>query len=269
MTAFAHWRRIAWLVCALLLLPVVAVAEEPEADAGLEAEWKLISDRNAIQVYMRHRENSRLKTFRGTTRIMLPDEYAQAAVLNDYENIPKWLHFVDDAYEFDRDNPLRRYMRFGTHLPWPLADREAVLQIDVVQHLTPEEETISVELTNRPELLPANPEYVRFPEMWGRFKFQRLADNETEVTYELVLDPGGYIPAWLANLLLRDAPYFTLERLRRIIRNPEYQNQFYDYLELRGPGRPEDLPPPRSYIYGHAPVVPIENLDLNEVNPRQ
>lgn len=268
MIALAHWRKIALMVCVVLLAPLVAAADEVP-DAGLEAEWKLISDRNAIQVYMRHRENSRLKTFRGVTTISLPDEYALAAVLNDYENIPKWLHFVDDASEFDRDSPLRRYMRFGTHLPWPLADREAVLQIDVLQELTPEQEVISIELTNRPELLPSNPEYVRFPEMWGRFKFQRLGDNQTEVTYELVLDPGGYIPAWLANLLLRDAPYFTLERLRRIIRNEEYQDKFYDYVELRGPARPDEFLPARSYIYGHPPAEPITNLELIEVNPRR
>ena len=103
--------------------------------------------------------------------------------------------------------------------------------------------------------------------MWGRFKFQRLPDNAMEVTYELVLDPGGYIPAWLANLLLRDAPYFTLERLRRIIRNQEYQGKFYDYLELRGPGRLKDLPPARSYIYGHSPEQPVINMTLEEVNP--
>lgn len=268
MTAIAHWRWAALIVCALLFSPLVSHAEDIP-DAGLEAEWQLISDRNEIQVYMRHRENSRLKTFRGVTHITLADEYALASVLNDYKNMPKWLHFVDDVSEFDRDDPLRRYMRFGTHLPWPLADREAVLQIDVVQHIMPENEWISVELTNRPELLPENPEYVRFPEMWGRFKFERLGDNDTAVTYELVLDPGGYIPAWLANLLLRDAPYFTLERLRRIIRNDEYQDKYYDYLELRGPGRLTDLPPPRSYIYGHPPAKPIDNMLLQDANPKQ
>jgi hypothetical protein len=74
--------------------------------------------------------------------------------------------------------------------------------------------------------------------MTGKLGFVRLGNQRVEMTYELILDPGGYIPAWIANILLRDAPYFTLERLRRIVSKPEYQNHYYDYLDLRGPGRP-------------------------------
>ncbi len=97
-----------------------------------------------------------------------------------------------------------------------------------------------IELINQPDALPPNNDYIRFPEMWGKLGFIRLGDDQVEMTYELILDPGGYIPAWIANILLRDAPYFTLERLRRIILKPEYQNQYYDYLDLlRGPGRPD------------------------------
>ncbi|MGB1465006.1 MAG: START domain-containing protein [Alcanivorax nanhaiticus] len=220
------------LLCVLLLSP--AFADENDTD------WKLVSDRNEIQVYMKHRDESRLKTFRGVTRFELKDEFALAAVLNDYGSYPKWLHFVDSAEEFDRRGPLDRSLRFTTQLPWPLADREAVLQADVQQKVTTEEESVMIELINQPDALPPNNDYIRFPEMWGKLGFIRLGDDQVEMTYELILDPGGYIPAWIANILLRDAPYFTLERLRRIILKPEYQNQYYDYLDLlRGPGRPD------------------------------
>lgn len=210
------------------------------ADSNELEDWKLVSDRNDIQVYMKHRDESRLKTFRGVTRFELKDEFALAAVLNDYDSYPKWLHFVDSAEEFDRRGPLDRSVRFTTQLPWPLADREAVLQADVQQKVTTEEESVMIELINQPDALPPNNDYIRFPEMWGKLGFIRLGDDQVEMTYELILDPGGYIPAWIANILLRDAPYFTLERLRRIILKPEYQNQYYDYLDLlRGPGRPD------------------------------
>lgn len=254
------------LLYGLILAGVCAHAAAP-LETGLDPDWQLISDRNEIQVYMRHRDDSRLKTFRGVTRMKLPDEYAMSGLLNDYENIPKWLHFVDGATEIKRDGPLERYLRFTTHLPWPLTDREAILRADVVQTVTPDQETVAIELSNEPDLIPRNKEYVRFPEMQGVFKLRRLGEDMVEITYELVMDPGGYIPTWLANLLLRDAPYFTLERLRRIIVLPAYQGLFYDYLEIRGPGRPVGLAPPRSYIYGPAPESPIERATLGMVNP--
>lgn len=233
----------------------------------LEREWQLITDRNGIQVYMRHREDSRLKTFRGETRIHLPDEYVLASILNDYARFPGWLHFVDGATELNREGPRKRWLRFTTQLPWPLSDREAILQADIRQRIKPGDETMSVVLSGRPDMLPPNRDYVRFPEMEGEFAMTRLGNDEVLVRYQLVLDPGGYIPAWLANILLRDAPYFTLERLRRILVEPGYQGQFQDYVELRGPGRPKDLLPPRSYLYGNGPVAPVENLSLGQVNP--
>lgn len=204
-------------------------------------EWKLVSDRNGIQVYMKHRDESRLKTFRGVTRFELKDEFALAAILNDYESYPKWLHLIDGAEEFDREGPLNRDVRFTTKLPWPLADREAVLNADVQVTLNDLTESVMIELINQPDALPPNNDYIRFPELWGKLGFVRLGDAQVEMTYEIILDPGGYIPAWIVNILLRDAPYFTLERLRRIIRKPEYQNKYYDYLdELRGPGHPNN-----------------------------
>jgi hypothetical protein len=251
------------LALAASALTHASISDDPELDPA----WKLITDRNGIQVYMRHRDDSRLKTFRGVTRIRLSDEYALAALMEDYPSYPRWLHFIDGATEFRRDGPLLRYLRFTTQLPWPLNDREAVLQARVSTVITPELESITVYLDNRPNMLPPTDRYVRFPEMEGIFQITRLADDEAQVIYQLVLDPGGYIPAWLANVLLRDAPYFTLERLRRIITRPEYQNRYFDYVELRGPGRPGNLLPPRSYIYGNPPDAPLIDLQPSQANP--
>ena len=239
------------------------ITDDPELDPS----WKLITDRNGIQVYMRHRDESRLKTFRGVSRIQLADEYALVALLEDYASYPRWLHFIDGATEFNRDGPLMRQIRFTTQLPWPLNDREAVLEARVETTVKPDVENVTVYLDNRPTLLPANPEYVRFPEMEGIFQLTRLGDNEVQVVYQLVLDPGGYIPAWLANVLLRDAPYFTLESLRRIITRAEYQGQFFDYIELLGPGRPGNLAPARSYLYNNPPAAPLENMTVEQANP--
>ncbi|WP_287962600.1 START domain-containing protein [Alcanivorax sp.] len=225
-----------WLLLAFSTLCSPAFSNEDQ-------DWTLVSDRNDIQVYMKHRDESRLKTFRGVTRFPLKDEYSLVALLNDYPSYPKWLHFVDSAEEFGRANPLDRQLRFTTQLPWPLADREAVLRAKVTQVLDPNPNSVKITLINQPDALPPTKNYIRFPEMTGILAFSRLSNHQIEMTYELILDPGGYIPAWIANILLRDAPYFTLERLRRIINKPEYQNHYYDYIELNGPGRLVDATP--------------------------
>ena len=235
---------LSWLLLALsALFSAFSPAWSAPASSNEDPDWTLVSDRNDIQVYMKHRDESRLKTFRGITRFTLNDEYSLVALLNDYPSFPKWLHFVDSAEEFGRTSPLDRQLRFTTQLPWPLADREAVLRAKVTQTLNTEQESVMITLINQPDALPPNNNYIRFPEMTGLLGFTRLGNHEVEMTYELILDPGGYIPAWIANILLRDAPYFTLERLRRIVNKPEYQNHYYDYIDLHGPGRPQDASP--------------------------
>lgn len=238
------WRRpsiihvilsVVWL-CLALATP--SHGQSPLDD--LDDSWRLVSDRNDIRVYMRHRDHSQLKTFRGVTQFELADAHALAAVLNDYDTYPRWLHFVNHAEEIRRDSELLRYLRFTTLLPWPLANREAVLKAEVLPFLEAPEPYLEVHLTNAPDQLPLNDRYLRFPEMEGLFGVRDMGENQLEITYQLVLDPGGYIPAWLANILLRDAPYFTLERLRRIVHRPEYRGHYYPYSDLHGDGPPAD-----------------------------
>ena len=257
-----------WLVLIAMLVVSPPIGAAPQPDTGLSADWELISDRDGIQVYMRHTDTSRLKTFRGVTRMTLPDENALVAALDDYENVPRWLQFVDGAEELDRDSPISRYVRFTTELPWPLTDREAIVQTRVLQNVTPEAEYVELEVRNLKGMIPENPAYVRFPEIAGMFKIQRLGNWEVELTYELVMDPGGNVPVWLANLLLRDAPFFTLQKLRRFLVFDEYQNRHFDWVEVFGPGRPKDLPPPRSYLYGNPPETPLVDMTLEMMNPR-
>jgi hypothetical protein len=255
-------------LCCFLAASLLAVAgSAAPLDTRLDPEWKLVSDRNGVQVFVRHTVNSRLKTFRGVTRFTLPDEYALAAVLNDYPNHSKWLYMIDSSTELRRDSPLRRYLHVTTDLPWPLDDRDTALEVNVRQRLTPQEEAIIITMENRPGLMPVHEDYVRIPELKGLFKFRRLNNSGlTEATYEVVLDPGGYVPGWAVNILARDIPYFTLDRLRRFVLRPEYQGRFYDYLELRGSKRPDSLMPPRSYLYGFPPDAPLEDVPAARIN---
>lgn len=256
---------LAGSVLLLLALLSVQVTAEPPLDTSLDPDWKLVSDRNGVQVYVRHTDHSRLKTFRGVTRFPLADEYAIGAVVNDYASYPKWLYMISGATELRRNGARQRLLHATTDLPWPLEDRDAVVAIDMHQRITPQEESLTITLEDRAGVLPESEDYVRIPELHGIFRIRRLGDNEVEATYEVVLDSGGHIPAWVVNILARDVPYFTLDRLRRFVSRPEYQGRFYDYLELRGL-RPADLSPPRSYLYGFPPEQPVDDLSAARTN---
>lgn len=202
--------------------------------------WTLASDLRGIRVYVRNQPDRRLKAFRAFMRMELADEYALVALANDYSRLPHWLHFIQHVEERDRRGPRQRWLHFITHLPWPLHDREAVLRLDVEQDRDEHDDVVRVRFQKVDQRQRGDSPYLSVPELHGISGFRRLPGNEIELFYELTLDPGGKIPAWLANRVLQEAPFFTLERLRDLVHKPEYQGHYFDYLDLSGPGRPRN-----------------------------
>lgn len=231
-----------WLMACLALLP----GSLPAA----ETDWKLITDRRDIKVYIGADPDARLKTFRGVTTMALPDEYAMLALYNDIDAFPRWLHMIDEAQLLDERSPLDRDLRFTIKLPWPLSDREVVLNSTLVQVNEIGNESVTAILEGDTELAPPVDGFVRLPEFHGTFKFRRLAPGKVEAIFEVSSDLGGYLPQWIVNFALSDIPYFSLEKMRRIVTQQKYQNHYYPYLDLFGPGRPADAPPVTSWVYG-------------------
>lgn len=231
-------------------LGLLLIATLLPAGASAEGEeWRKISDRNGIQVFVSYDEDSRLKNFRGITRMQLPDEYAMLALYDDVEAFPQWLHMIDEAEMIGERSLTDRDLRFTIRLPWPLSDREVLLTSKLVQVTEEGEESVTAYLKGDAGMAPLNPDYVRVPELNGIFSFRRVAPGEVEAIYQISADLGGYLPMWVVNFAFRDIPYFTLEKMQRIVGKDQYQNKYYDDLALFGPGYPAAKPKPKSWIY--------------------
>lgn len=180
--------------------------------------WTLVTQREGVRVYMAHDDDARIKTFRGEARIALDDFSALSAQLDDYAFMASWLHMVSEIAEISREDPLRRQLHVSTRLPWPVENRDITLEMAVSQD--PHTYAVDVLFRQSRTPLPARDGYVRMPFMNGCIRFYPLAPPDMAVTYQVTLDPGGHVPAWLANLLLRDIPYFSLRRLGRVVNQP-------------------------------------------------
>src|SRR3990167_9023278 len=117
----------------LLALFVLLAACAQGVFAADMTGWRLVSDKDGIQVYMKHGDYARIKTFRGVTHFKVDNLQTMSAVLNDTPNMPRWMHFISQAKEIRRSDYLNREYQFLTSLPWPLADREAVVKLLVRQ----------------------------------------------------------------------------------------------------------------------------------------
>jgi len=207
----------------LLVLPVIVVA------GVSDSAWKKVADRNDIQVYMAHDDDARIKTFRGVTEFDVQEWKAFGAHVDDYEFVASWLHMVSEIRELGRQSSTVRDIYVTTRLPWPVSDRDAPLRLTLNQ----DQETHAwhVHYVLMPGRLPEDPSFVRIPQMEGNIIFEPLTPGRVRMTFEVVLDPGGYIPAWLANLILRDIPYFSMRRYSRVVNSERYLDADHDYYQ--------------------------------------
>jgi hypothetical protein len=217
----------------LIALPLVAAGDT-------ERKWKLVSDRDDIQIYMAHNDDSRIKTFRGVTVLEMNDFYSNIALLDDYEFYSRWLYLISELSEVRRRSPVDRDVLVRTKLPF-VANRDAGLHLTVEQN--PQTLEINIRFRAKEGIIPVNPDYVRIPEMEGHFSSKPIGGRKVQMTFEVLLDPGGYIPAFLANFILKDIPLNSLQRFRRVINTERFANYSADYIVLPEGWRQPQLSP--------------------------
>ena len=213
----------------LLLVLLAGVA------AAAEREWTLVTDRDDIKVYRAHTDDSLIKTFRGETEVALKDFRSIAAIMDDYDFVAEWLHMVSEIRGVSRVSPYDRTVWLTTRLPWPVRDRDVVL--NVWQEQDAESSALRMPFRQQGGVMDEKDGYVRIPRMEGYLEFKPLAPGRIKLTIEVILDPGGYLPAWLANLILRDIPYFSLKRFRAVANDERYQGVDLGYYRIP-PGWP-------------------------------
>jgi hypothetical protein len=220
-----------YLLAFLLLLGPVGTASGKDG-----VDWKLVSDRDGIQIYMAHSDDSRIKTFRGVTTFELNDFYSLAALLDDEEYYPRWLYLIRDLHEVRRRSATDRDYYVLTKLPWPVVDRDAGLNFVVKQDAQTHE--LQISFRAKSGIAKDDNQYVRIPEMYGYFNALPVGGKRVQVTFEVRLDPGGYIPAFLANFILKDIPFVSLQRVRRIINTERFAGYVVDYIKPPEPWAP-------------------------------
>jgi len=56
--------------------------------------------------------------------------------------------------------------------------------------------------------------YVRMTYLKGFYEFTPKPNGYVHITYQVHSDPGGYVPSYIVNAFVYDAPYYTLLNLK-------------------------------------------------------
>ncbi len=184
--------------CTIILLPFFSL--------GDPTDWVLKKNEKGIAVYTRYAESSRLKEIRVVTEVK-SSLSAIVALLLEIKNYPNWIYACSEASLLNVINNHEQYQYQVTHLPWPLSNRDVVSHLKIEQ----EEETkiVTVANTGEPDYIPQKKGSVRVEHFQSNYKLTPLPGGKVKVEFELFVDPGGNIPAWLINANIVAAPYKT------------------------------------------------------------
>jgi hypothetical protein len=190
-------------------------------------DWKLRTDKNGIKVYSKQMSNSRFNALKVESEF--PASLSQlVAVILDINTSTEWLYSTKSCVLLKTVSPSELYYYSEVSFPWPSSNRDFVAHIKVAQD--PRTKVVNVHAENVAALVPEKKGIVRVKQSVGNWTITPVGKNNIHVSYELQVDPGGAIPAWLVNMLATKGPYESFIGLRKQLEKPAYSNARFPFI---------------------------------------
>ncbi|UFH51657.1 START domain-containing protein [Pseudomonas sp. KNUC1026] len=172
-------------------------------------DWQVAKQADGITVSLAEVPNSTFKAYRGVTLIHASVARIRA-LQEDLTGACKWIHECKlQKLLKHQGNEAWTYGQFDT--PWPVTPRDSVLHV-ITQEGS--DGSLTRTLEGVPGYVPEEKGFVRVTEVKGFWKLVPKGADNTEVTYQVHTEPGGSVPAWVANKFVVDAPFNTLKGLK-------------------------------------------------------
>jgi hypothetical protein len=200
------------LLLSLLLITAFSIARDND--------WKLLYSERGIDVYSRIEQNTGIEEYRAITTFNCRLEVI-AVILKDFTNYPHWMPECLRAKlieNIDADNLLLYYLH---NSPSPLKNRDVVLNVQ-----TSIDTNLKILYINSVNVndnrYPPQPDAVRMAKMETHWIIEAIDREHTRLSYSLLSDPAGLIPASLVNRSIRPLPVKTLLGLHQMAQSERY-----------------------------------------------
>ena len=189
--------------------------------------WELVKEKQGIKVFTRQNEAKLFKEFKSIMQIKA-EMSDFLAVLYDVEGLPKWAYNITESRLLNRPDPYNQTYYAIAKAPWPYKNRDGVYhnKISWDEH----QKVLTIEIEFLEDTVEIYENLVRM-DGYGFWMAKEIGDGELEITFQMQVDPGGAIKAWIANMFVSDSPYFTMKGLRDVIKEKEYQGHSYELLK--------------------------------------
>lgn len=172
--------------------------------------WKLEKSKEGINVYTSEKEGSSFKAVK--VECTLTGTYAKLiSLLTNVSGFKKWI------YNNKRSDLLKKNSQYDfiyyseTSMPFPFSNRDVIIRMQIKTDSLPKFLTISG--SHQKDYLPEIPGRERIPHYKANWKVTMPTASTIHISYLLEVDPGGSLPAWLANSFADKGPFGTFSKL--------------------------------------------------------
>lgn len=223
---------MAKLTFRFLLLALALVVNTTQARDGDWEQVREADEPGEVDVFVRPVEDSPIKMFRGVITVPQP-MLSVLALMGDIERYPDWVFQCSDA-EMKPQQWGPDVIRIKINGIWPVSDRDMAARSTMTQN--PETQAITIHSRAVDGVVPEQEGWLRIPELDNRFRVEPLDNGRTRITFRTFVDPGGQIPAWLANFVATRAPEYTLTNMAELLKKDRYELNAVDELPIVFPG---------------------------------
>lgn len=188
--------------------------------------WEMVKEKDDIKIYTRLNTVMSFKEFKATMEVSGKIEEF-LSVLYDVDGLVEWGYNVNEARLLERPDDMHQTYYAVADAPWPYKDRDGVYSNLFIWN--DQNKTLKVEISLVESIEGADRGFVRL-DGTGYWEVQQIPGDKLKIHFQMQIDPGGSIKAWMANMFVTDSPFFTMKGLRDAMKDEKYQGKTYDFL---------------------------------------
>ncbi len=193
-----------------------------------QTAWELKKDEDGIKVYTGTAPGTHIRAVK-VTCVVNTSMSALTALLMDAGAHEQWVYSTKKSYLVKQLTPASLVYYSEIAMPWPLSNRDVVVEMNISQQ--PATNVLVVKANAVAQYVPLNKSKVRITRSEVTWTVTPVGNNQLSVEYTGLGDPGGEVPAWLANSFSIKGPFETFKSLKKLVVSPGYARAQYAFIK--------------------------------------
>ena len=170
-------------------------------------EWKLVKEKDGLKAFTK---GDKFKSFKVVSMINASASSIHSFLIQ-YDKYPEFFEEMESIDVISQTaTKVIYYLIIAT--PWPLENRDMVVQVDI-NKISENEIILDSKLPTK-KYKENNPDYVRITSFKQKITLQGVSENKTYFTIEGTIDIGGNVPLWVQNKFMVEGPINMVDKIK-------------------------------------------------------